>query len=56
MTKTKEDIIKLREAVASHLEFRKSLGVYNAEAESIINLLDAQLKIIDHLLSPPEKK
>lgn len=53
---TKDDLTKLREATASHLEFRKSLGAYNAEAESILALLDGQLKLIDYLLASTKLK
>jgi len=55
---TKKELIRLQEFVSSTIERRARLGGYSQEAETILNLWEVQLKIVDHLIKqhPKDKK
>jgi hypothetical protein len=61
MTYSRDELLRLYQAVDCELRRRTSLGGYNADAETIIFMLRVGLQLIEHLIGkepqpkPPKK-
>ena len=55
---TKNDLIGFRELIHTEYIRRKGLGDYSVEARAILNTMEWNLKIVDHLIEqhPKDKK